>query len=884
MKKQLQRYLIILCVSIGIGTTHSYAQLESAHWFFNYGGLDFTTGTPVAKPVNFWGYQHHGGTTMSTPNGNLLFHGIASSNQSSLLNTNGVQMDNGSGLIGHRGEQSVIAIPDPGNSNRYYVFQAHGMPTNVNSLPFWYPFMYSVVDMTLDGGLGGVVSGQKNIPLDGAFNPPIDQEELDNEYHATKVTATYHANGEDIWALVHRGSYDYDRSNGLSNVEGHFAAFLITSSGIQTTPVVSDEFPLFGGYFRISPNGKRFVATYYDKSEGTGVLALFDFDTTTGEISNPQKLMVLPFHHPTISGYLNQVYGVEFSPNSNRLYITMPFSYVDVNNDGVPEHDGAKLIQYNVDLPTTQDIVNSQTLLWHLEQVPFKPVYSLQLALDGKIYASRRGTDYLSVIKQPNNLGITANFQLDAFYLGSTNTGLGLPQFLSRYFQYEIGSNLYCSGQATEFEIKSHVGISAVTWDFGDSSSAQNTSTDLAPTHVYTQPGTYTVTAEVYIQFGTLIELEEEIIILEGAKATTPSETLLGCSQNGTTAIYNLTTLNEEILNGQDAQVFEVKYYQDQSSAEADTSSIITVEAYETSNTTIYAKVINTNTGCYALTEVSLTPVLAPQAISLTAIEVCDTKTLDGYTEIDLTVVAPEIQQNQPNTIISYFETFEEAENNTDAISNPENYLNITNPQIIYIRIDNPDIKDCFAITKVEFIVAETLFIEDISLEGCSPFDLTELNGIYESYTLSYYNNLIDAKEGINALTNTTSYITSNNTELYLRAEDSEGCIGVGSIELIPIDCLITQGISPDTSPGINDELDLVFLADRTGIEKIQIFNRYGRLVYDKANYRNEWNGVDNDGNELPTGTYFYVLELKAEDPMFGKVVKNWIYINRKSK
>ncbi|MFD1286231.1 gliding motility-associated C-terminal domain-containing protein, partial [Mesonia ostreae] len=47
--------------------------------------------------------------------------------------------------------------------------------------------------------------------------------------------------------------------------------------------------------------------------------------------------------------------------------------------------------------------------------------------------------------------------------------------------------------------------------------------------------------------------------------------------------------------------------------------------------------------------------------------------------------------------------------------------------------------------------------------------------------------------------------------------------------------------------------------------------------------YVNEWCGQDKDGDILETATYFYVIEFSSEDPVFGKVKKGWIYLNRDS-
>ena len=109
-------------------------------------------------------------------------------------------------------------------------------------------------------------------------------------------------------------------------------------------------------------------------------------------------------------------------------------------------------------------------------------------------------------------------------------------------------------------------------------------------------------------------------------------------------------------------------------------------------------------------------------------------------------------------------------------------------------------------------------------------------------------------------------------------------CTGSDSVDVELYDvgnCTISQGISPNGSIGFNDSLDLEFLSDRSGISKIQIFNRLGTSVFTKTNYVNEWSGQADDGADLPTGTYFYVIDFTNEDPLYGLQATGWIYVNQ---
>ena len=85
------------------------------------------------------------------------------------------------------------------------------------------------------------------------------------------------------------------------------------------------------------------------------------------------------------------------------------------------------------------------------------------------------------------------------------------------------------------------------------------------------------------------------------------------------------------------------------------------------------------------------------------------------------------------------------------------------------------------------------------------------------------------------------------------------------------ITCVIQKGISVNND-GLNDTFDLTGF----GVKKLTIFNRYGMKVYTRDNYLNEWGGKSDKGDELPDGTYYYVIDRNN-----GETKTGWIYINR---
>jgi len=99
------------------------------------------------------------------------------------------------------------------------------------------------------------------------------------------------------------------------------------------------------------------------------------------------------------------------------------------------------------------------------------------------------------------------------------------------------------------------------------------------------------------------------------------------------------------------------------------------------------------------------------------------------------------------------------------------------------------------------------------------------------------------------------------------------------------VDCSLENLIVSKTitvnGDGINDYFELKGLESCGFTYEVQIFNRWGTMVYTSKDYQNDWGGYAPDssiGNAgiLPTGTYYYMVSVPGNN---SKPINGYIYI-----
>lgn len=143
----------------------------------------------------------------------------------------------------------------------------------------------------------------------------------------------------------------------------------------------------------------------------------------------------------------------------------------------------------------------------------------------------------------------------------------------------------------------------------------------------------------------------------------------------------------------------------------------------------------------------------------------------------------------------------------------------------------------------------------------------TPVNNSFDATTVSYLWN------GPNNYTNTSNPIDITNLAagIYsLIITDANSCDSTQSISVPTTFCEIPNVITPNND-GTNDELDLSGL----GVNRIEIYNRWGRKVYEKNMYLKEWHGQNMQGNQLPDSTYYYYIILQNNESKVG-----WVFVN----
>ncbi len=308
--KKLQCLLSFLCLLM-VATLEAQVQQANNWHFGDKLSVSFATGTPVLNPPSEM-EAFEGIVAMSDANGQLLFY------------TNGggrpfsegqpIELQESPGIIWNRNHevmydmrgaegggfsarQSCIAMPDPaGEAGVYYLFTMEeaefDVGGNIPSQPEGRGLSYFIIDMNLNGGLGGVRLADQRV-----YTPAYEA-----------MDATPMANGAGYWILCHNNDVDAPK----------FITVPLTAAGVGTPVEIPTD--RASGKIEFSPNG-RFM--FNDRK-------LYNFDNATGTIAPD------PVEIPNISSQ-----AACFTPDSRYLYTTQNLPVL-----------GEIIVRYDVEDPT----------------------------------------------------------------------------------------------------------------------------------------------------------------------------------------------------------------------------------------------------------------------------------------------------------------------------------------------------------------------------------------------------------------------------------------------------------------------------------------------------------------------------------------------------
>ena len=514
-----------------------FGQLQNNNWIFGYGArVNFSGPNPVGSS-NAAINSNESTASVSDPNtGQLLFY----TDGRKVWNANNQVMPNGANLSGgffNSCTQGALIVPFPEDNQRYYLFTLEELEALSLSPVVDNGLRYSVVDMTLNGGLGDVQIATVNTPL------ATDLTEKLIVIRSTEI--------QGFWVIAHKKNAN------------EFLAWKIDACGVTAQPVVSTVGSNFAsapfganeawsGAMDASPDGNR-IGMPVDWSDR---IEFFDFNKITGVVSNPLTVNVTDDSNPP---FLRK-YGACFSPDGSKFY------YTNMNS----------VYQLNLGTYTSAAIASSITLIYSPLLEPNNYYcFQIEQAPNNKLYVSIGNTGRLDEISNPNLLGLGCAYAINAVSFSPATCQLGLPAQVP-LGGFAASSTVTflpdsCFQGSISFSITTASPINQINWNFGDpTSGANNVSTSLNPSHQFSEIGTYQITA--IVEFDCYTDtITENITLFKCTDTVTPILPLefpnvISANDDGINDLFEIQNLTKNteviILNRWGNVVFSSSNYQ----------------------------------------------------------------------------------------------------------------------------------------------------------------------------------------------------------------------------------------------------------------------------------------------------------------------------------
>ncbi|WP_299388079.1 hypothetical protein, partial [uncultured Lacinutrix sp.] len=332
----------------------------------------------------------------------------------------------------------------------------------------------------------------------------------------------------------------------------------------------------------------------------------------------------------------------------------------------------------------------------------------------------------------------------------------------------------------------------------------------IANNNAIPNPGTYTNTdvniQEIFVRLenttSTCFTTTSFNIIAQAQPIATPIQDYSICDNNtdgddtnGFT-IFDLTTQNAALINGQANTT--ATYFENLIDAQNNTNPIAAPTTF--TNTTvngqpIFVRLEGSAADCFTVTQFNIVVDDLPEVQNATLVQCDEDGIPDGFTEYNLNEANENVMVNGNTSDFTYTHhlTFADAQAAVNSV-NPSPFTNTSNPQTIYVRVENTT-TGCFRTAEYVLEVTATdinnagLNICDDDYDGFAQFtlsnaDATILATLPPGLTVAYYETANDAQLEINQLPDLYTNTVPFTQTIFIRVENANDCFGIANMNI----------------------------------------------------------------------------------------------------